>query len=115
MPNRSYFEIFPCTEFGQFLRPTDLEPTVEMKQALEKISGYHVEQNISSLKINDACWDHFEGDMRFYSLQFPDIIFYVIGEADEYQNYWHANFLNGKGCVKQAEITYPEIKLEELV
>jgi hypothetical protein len=110
MPSRSYFEIFPRSDSGE-----KFEPSYEMKQILERVSGYHIEQNQQSLKIDDACWDRFEGDMRYVSLQFPDIEFYVVGEADEYQNFWHASFLNGKGCIKQAEIVYPKIKAEELV
>ena len=110
MPNRSYFEIFLRSESGE-----NLEPLPEMKQILEQVSGYHIEQNQWSLKIDEACWDRFEEDMRFISLQFPDTEFYVMGEADEYQNYWHASFLNGKGCIKRAEIVYPDIKAEELV
>lgn len=59
-------------------------------------------------------WYESEDDMRKVSLQFPEYLFILRGEGEESGDLWVEYYLNGKTVHHQAQIVYPEFKMEDL-
>lgn len=54
-------------------------------------------------------WYDYDDDMRNLSLQFPDYVFVLSGQGEEYDDMWRWFYINGHARGGMAEIVYPEI------
>jgi hypothetical protein len=72
------------------------------------ITGYDLESLLESEKE----WYHHGRDMEEISLLYPDVLFELEGNGEEWDDHWQARYLNGKEEKVHANvrIVYPEFK-----
>jgi len=62
----------------------------------------------------DIKWLNFEADIKHISGSYPDILFEIWGDGEDYEDKWHAYACNGELEVVYAEYTYPEIDYKKV-
>ena len=60
----------------------------------------------------DTKWYNFEDDMREYSKQYPEIIFQVLCEGEDFGDYRTCYFQNGK--MQEVRVTIEPFDVEKL-
>lgn len=75
---------------------------VDYKKEISEITDY------GSCFDDEIKWYNYEKDMKKYSKQYPDTLFVLIGEGEEYGDIWKTYFKNGKMQKCNAQITYDE-------
>ena len=64
--------------------------------------------------IGDYTWYSHEDNIKAISLEFPDVLFTLHGEGEEFGDIWNKYFLNGKMQMAKAEIIIPEFDKDKL-
>ena len=59
-------------------------------------------------------WYEWQDDMQNISIEFPDVLFEVLGEGEERDDIWVAWFKNGEWYREFAKIVYPEFDEDKL-
>lgn len=62
----------------------------------------------------EATWYDWEKDMCLFSSKFPDILFCLNGEGENFDDIWKAYFLNGETQFCPGVITYDEFDIDNL-
>ena len=63
----------------------------------------------------DSCkWYNHEDVLRLFSLDYPEVLFILSGEGEEFPDLWKLYVKNGNSHRVQAKITYPEPDMEAL-
>lgn len=78
--------------------------TQEQLEKLESISGHGFD---TSNELRDAKWYKHEINMRELSKAYPNTLFKLHGEGEEYPDLWDKYFKNGKMQECRAIIRYP--------
>ena len=84
-------------------------------EEVEKIENEIFEMSGVSYLFNDECkWYEHDEDMKKISLKYPDYIFELYGDGEEYGDLWKTYYKNGKmqGCL--AKIRYDDFDVTKL-
>lgn len=73
----------------------------------EDIEAYHTEF-IGDLFMEELKWYEHREDMIKVSRMFPDAIFTLYGEGEDYSDIWKEYYKNGKMQYAPARIVYPD-------
>jgi hypothetical protein len=64
---------------------------------------------------DEDSWPGMDEEMREFSKQWPDVVFYIHGEGEEDPDLWDAYYKNGQAQYCPAVITYPDYCESELM
>lgn len=64
--------------------------------------------------IEDVKWYSWQKDMAYISEKYPDVLFILKGEGEDYPDIWKAYFKNGKSVVYRAVISFTDFNEEDL-
>jgi len=59
-------------------------------------------------------WYDSEKDMVTISKQYPNVVFEVYGDGENYDDNWVAYYCNGKTAGGQGELVYPKVDITQL-
>ena len=61
--------------------------------------------------VEEGCewkWYSWKEDMKIIAELFPDVFFELEGEGEDRDDWWRANFMGNKFCIRRAKIIPPE-------
>lgn len=100
-----YYTRYTLTAVGQYDED-------EIEDSIGEISGYNIRLDYAT---DDIKWYNCLKDMKALSEKFPDVMFTLSGEGEEYGDIWKAMYKNGKTKYVKAEIVFPTISVNDLV
>ena len=83
---------------------------MKIREIFNDIFGVENDDDFDYL-VEEGCvwkWYSWEEDMKKIAKLFPDVFFELKGEGEDRGDWWIANFMGNKFCVRQAEIIPPE-------
>lgn len=109
-----------CTYFELTIKKTDnITPaTVDeantimdwLKENNVYVYNMFASYGISDYMQSDDCykWYEYEEDMIALSKQFPDFIFTLFGDGEDGDDFWYADFMDGKHKFRPVRFVYPD-------
>lgn len=79
-----------------------------------KIEKYLENQDLLNNLFNNCKWYEHDEDMGRLSLEFPDVLFTLLGYGEDRGDIWKAYYLNGKMQDTPAQIIFEEFSPELL-
>lgn len=64
---------------------------------------------------NDTKWYDYEKDLKYYSSQYPNVLFCLNGEGEESGDIWKHYFKNGSSKYCPAKITFGSVEAEQKI
>lgn len=67
-------------------------------------------------RCNSECkWYKHENELKEFSVKYPDTLFVLSGEGEDYGDLWRLYVKNGKSHRSKAEIVFPDFDLNVLI
>lgn len=97
-----------------FTSPIPSITLVSLEDEIEKMNVFDSGNSIEHGCYACAKWYDWKEDMSLLSKRFPEILFYLHGEGENYDDLWDAYFLGGKSQYCPAVITYEDFNPDKL-
>lgn len=103
------------TRSGKLQMSDYISPLMEqlIDEEIEKMNIFS-DGNIKDSYYVSAKWYDHEDDMRLLSSKFPDIVFWLSGHGDDYEDIWQKFFVGGKMQACYAKIIYDDFDSSKL-
>lgn len=91
-------------------------PTIEnFEEVFTSRTDYNLDESSkNSYYLYAVKWYSWQDDMSYISSLYHNNYFYLTGDGEESDDFWHAYFYNGAYRVEQAILTYPEIDVKQI-
>ena len=86
------------------------EPPVDLDDTMQSICDLDT-KTLESVSVK--CYD-WQDHMRDLSRNYPNHIFDLWGDGEDFDDKWHAVFVNGQMALSYAEIHYPPIDIASI-
>lgn len=99
---------------GYYTRHTFDQASLDLeniREKFEEITGYSFYNIVNGESIK---WYDCEENMIELSLLYPNHLFIVNGEGENYDDVWRHYFKDGKGAKYKAEVVFPEFNPNDL-
>lgn len=110
-----YMTYYELTYENQNDKITDENILVKALLDIAPYLSYGEEVSFEELFCEGMKWYDHNKDMKELSKQFPNILFKLHGNGEDFYDTWNKYFLNGKMQFCQAEIVYPPFDPDKLV
>lgn len=98
----------------------DFEEKKKIIKEVNEVSGYgelfHHERNNGSFDTEESVkWYDWDDDVKEISAKYPELLFVILGDGEEDDDYWKCFFKAGKAdmCSATVRIEYPDSKMEQ--
>lgn len=117
-----YYTDYTLSVYSAVKKPSgSIEMSSDIPSALEKEIDKEIEKmNVfadgdirDSYYVNTTWYDH-ELDMRLLSARFPDIVFWLSGHGEGYEDHWQKFFVGGKMQECYAQVIYDDFDSSKL-
>lgn len=88
---------------------------VELPEDVQDKHSEEIEETTGACFTDECKWYEHTEEMAEYSKKYPDCIFKIHGEGEDFGDLWDEYFLNGKHQSCPAQIYYPKFDMEKLV
>lgn len=91
--------------------PSDIEAQIDLEIAKMNVFS---DGNIQDAYTANETWYSHEEDMRLLSEKFPNVVFWLNGAGEGYEDLWQKFFLNGHMQEAYAKIIYDDFDMTKL-
>lgn len=85
----------------------------EMKSLCEELDKTYKLETYGDTDFSAKWYDHTE-DMREFSKKYPDLLFELAGEGEDFGDIWKEYHHNGKYQILEAKIVYDDLDIDKL-